>query len=404
MGLRWTSTTAPIRADMRLATDATHEVTNQTPPLVGYNAWTGDRILTAAARRARADWIAPQAQAMGALAGSKRMQTLADQANRNAPVLNTHDRFGHRVDAVEFHPAYHELMGLAFGAGLHSLAWTAGREGAFAARAALNYLWNQGEQGISCPVTMTFAGVQVLRNAPALAAEWEPKLTANAYDARPLPIAQKAGATLGMAMTEKQGGSDLRSNSTVAQRDGGAFLLTGHKWFCSAPMCDGFLALARLEDRVTCFLVPRSLPDGTRNPFYLQRLKDKIGNRSNASSEIEFRNTRAYLVGPEGRGIATLIEMAHLTRFDIVVASAGMMRAGLTQALHHCAHRAAFGRRLEEHAAMQNVLADLALESEAATLLAFRLAQAFDRGRADPKERLLARIMTPIGKYWLCKR
>jgi putative acyl-CoA dehydrogenase len=389
---------------MRLATDATHEVTNQPPPLAGYDAWTGDRVLVAAARRAQAGWIEREAAAMGTLVGSERMQTLADQANRNGPVLRTHDRFGHRIDAVDFHPAYHELMGLAFGAGLHSLAWTAGREGAFAARATLNYLWNQGEQGISCPVTMTFAGVQVLRNAPALAAEWEPKLTANAYDARPLPVAQKAGATLGMAMTEKQGGSDLRSNSTVAQRDGGVFLLTGHKWFCSAPMCDAFLALARLEDRVTCFLVPRSLPDGTRNPFYLQRLKDKIGNRSNASAEIEFRNTRAHLVGPEGRGIATLIEMAHLTRFDIVVASAGMMRAGLTQALHHCAHRAAFGRRLEEHAAMQNVLADLALESEAATLLAFRLAEAFDRGAADANERLLARIMTPVAKYWLCKR
>ena len=393
---------------MRLANDATHEVTNQPPPLVGYDAWSGDRVLVAAAKRAQAGWIGAEAAAMGRLVGSERMQTLADQANRNGPVLKTHDRFGHRIDAVEFHPAYHELMGLAFGAGLHSLAWTAKREGAFAARAALNYLWNQGEQGISCPVTMTFAGVQVLRNAPKLAAEWEPKLTAAAYDPRPLPIAQKAGAAIGMAMTEKQGGSDLRSNSTVALRDGDAFLLTGHKWFCSAPMCDAFLALARLDDRVTCFLVPRSIEVGSatglRNPFYIQRLKDKIGNRSNASSEIEFRNTRAFLVGPEGRGIATLIEMAHLTRFDIVVASAGMMRAGLTQALHHCAHRAAFGRRLEEHAAMQNVLADLALESEAATLLAFRLAEAFDRGAADENERLLARIMTPVAKYWLCKR
>jgi putative acyl-CoA dehydrogenase len=388
----------------RFDPDATHEVINQPPPLAGYNAWTGDRILTAAAKRARADWIAPQARTMGALAGSERMQLLADQANRYGPVLKTHDRFGYRIDAVEFHPAYHELMGLAFGAGLHSLAWTANKDGAFAARAALNYLWNQGEQGISCPVTMTFAGVKILRNAPALAAEWEPKLTAAAYDPRPLPVALKTGATIGMAMTEKQGGSDLRSNSTVALRDGDAFLLTGHKWFCSAPMCDGFLALARLDDRVTCFFVPRSLPDGTRNPFFLQRLKDKIGNRSNASAEIEFRNTRAHLVGPEGRGIATLIEMAHLTRFDIVVASAGMMRAGLTQALHHCEHRSAFGRRLREHAAMQNVLADLALESEAATLLAFRLAEAFDRSADDANERLLARVMTPIAKYWLCKR
>jgi putative acyl-CoA dehydrogenase len=389
---------------MNALADATHEVTNQPPPLAGYNAWTGDRVLREAAKRAGAGWIERDAAAMGELAGSERMQLLADQANRYGPVLRSHDRFGHRIDSVDFHPAYHELMGLAFGAGLHSIAWTEKRDGAFAARAALNYLWNQGEQGISCPVTMTFAGVQVLRNAPALAAEWEPKLTARSYDARPLPVAQKTGATIGMAMTEKQGGSDLRSNSTVAVRDGGAFLLTGHKWFCSAPMCDAFLALARLEDRVTCFLVPRSLPDGTRNPFHLQRLKDKIGNRSNASSEIEFRHTRAHLVGPEGRGIATLIEMAHLTRFDIVVASAGMMRAGLTQALHHCEHRRAFGARLAEHAAMQNVLADLALESEAATLTAFRLAQAFDRGAKDANERLLARIMTPVAKYWLCKR
>jgi putative acyl-CoA dehydrogenase len=387
------------------ATDATHAVTNQPPPLSGYNAWTQDRILVAAAKRSQADWIGSQATAMGELVGSERMQVLADQANRHGPVLRTHDRFGHRIDAVEFHPAYHELMSLAFGAGLHSLAWTACKAGAFAARAALNYLWNQGEQGISCPVTMTFAGVQVLRrHAPALAAEWDPKLTANAYDPRPLPIARKNGATIGMAMTEKQGGSDLRANSSIAVPVDGGYLLTGHKWFCSAPMCDGFLALARLEDHVTCFLVPRSLSDGTRNPFFLQRLKDKIGNRSNASSEIEFRNTFAHLVGPVGKGIATIIEMAHLTRFDIVVGSAGMMRAGLSQALHHCEYRSAFGRRLAEHAAMQNVLADLALESEAATLTAFRLAQAFDRGANDPNERLLARIMTPISKYWLCKR
>jgi len=386
------------------AADATHEVTNQPPPLVGYNAYSGDRILIDAAKRAGAGWIEPEATSLGALVGSERMQLLADQANRYGPVLKSHDRFGNRIDAVEFHPACHELMSLAFGAGLHSLAWTATQGGGFAARATLNYLWNQGEQGISCPVTMTFAGVQVLRHAPALDAEWRPKLTARSYDQRPLPIAQKSAATIGMAMTEKQGGSDLRANSTVASPVEGGYRLTGHKWFCSAPMSDAFLALARLEDRVTCFLVPRSLPDGSRNPFFIQRLKDKIGNRSNASAEIEFRNTFAHLVGPAGKGIATIIEMAHLTRFDIVVASAGMMRAGLTQALRHAAHRRAFGRRLAEHAAMQNVLADLALESEAATLTAFRLAQAFDRGAQDANERVLARIMTPIGKYWLCKR
>ena len=386
------------------ARGATHVVTNQPPPLVGYNAFSGDRILIEAARRADAQWVEPEAKSLGALVGSERMQVLADQANRYGPVLRSHDRYGHRIDSVDFHPAYHELMSLAFGAGLHSLAWTAKRDGAFAARATLNYLWNQGEQGISCPVTMTFAGVQVLRHAPELSAEWEPKVIARAYDPRPLPIAQKTGATIGMAMTEKQGGSDLRANTTVAVPTSGGYALTGHKWFCSAPMSDAFLALARLEDRVTCFLVPRSLPDGSRNPFFLQRLKDKIGNRSNASAEIEFAETFAHLVGPQGKGIATIIEMAHLTRFDIVVASAGMMRAGLTQALHHAGHRTAFGKRLAEHAAMQNVLADLALESEAATLTAFRLAQAFDRGGADPNERLLARIMTPVAKYWLCKR
>ena len=387
-----------------MAAGAMHAVTNQLPPLCGYDAWSGDRVLIDAAKRVGAGWIASEAKALGALVGSERMQTLADQAYRYGPVLKSHDRFGNRTDAVEFHPEYHELMSLAFGAGLHSLAWTASEGGGFAARATLNYLWNQGEQGISCPVTMTFAGVQVLRHAPALCAEWEPRLVAKSYDPRPLPIGQKSGATLGMAMTEKQGGSDLRANSTLALPVEGGHVLTGHKWFCSAPMCDGFLALARLEDRVACFLVPRSLPDGTRNPFYLQRLKDKIGNRSNASAEIEFSNTFAHRVGSPGKGIATVIEMAHLTRFDIVVASAGMMRAGLTQALHHAAHRAAFGKRLLEHAAMQNVLADLALESQAATLTAFRLAQAFDRSAEDANERMLARIMTPIAKYWLCKR
>jgi len=390
---------------MRPLPSATHEVLNQPPPLADYDAWSGDRVARAAATRAGAAWIEPEAQSMGRLVGSSRLQALADQANRNGPALRSHDRFGHRIDEVEFHPAYHELMSLAFGAGLHSIAWTeTAKGGAFAARAAMNYLWNQGEQGISCPVTMTFAGVQVLRHAPALAARWEPKLVARAYDPRLAPVEAKSGATIGMAMTEKQGGSDLRANSTVAARADGGFVLTGHKWFCSAPMSDAFLALARLDDRVTCFLVPRVLPDGARNPFFIQRLKDKIGNRSNASSEIEFRDTWAHLVGEEGRGIATLIEMAHLTRFDIVVATAGMMRAGLTQALHHAAHRKAFGARLAEHAAMQNVLADLALESEAATLSAFRLAEAFDRGGADPRERLLARIMTPVLKYWLCKR
>ena len=342
---------------------------------------------------------------MGDLVGSERMQTLAMQANRYAPELRTHDRFGNRSDAVEYHPAYHELMALAFGAGLHSLAWTDKREGVWVARAALNYLWNQGENGVACPVTMSFAAVRVLRNSAKLAEEWEPKLLACDYDPRPLPLAQKRAVTIGMAMTERQGGSDLRANSSrAALLGGGRYELTGHKWFCSAPMSDAFFTLARTEAGLTCFFVPRSLSDGTRNPFFIERLKDKCGNRSNASCEIEYRGTRAHIVGEEGRGIATLIEMAHLTRFDIVVASAGMMRAALNQAIHHAAHRKAFGRRLAEQPLMQNVLADLSLETEAAALLAFRLSRAFDRAEADARERLLMRLITPIAKYWLCKR
>ncbi|MCL4802372.1 MAG: acyl-CoA dehydrogenase family protein [Burkholderiales bacterium] len=382
----------------------THEVANQPPPFGGGSAWAGDAVLRAAVAREGGGWVEPRAQALGELVQSGRMLELAEQANRHTPELRTHDRHGHRIDAVDYHPAYHELMSAAFGAGLHSLAWTAARDGAFVARAALNYLWNQGENGIACPVTMTFAAVHVLRKEPALALEWEPRLVAEAYDPRPLPVVEKRAATVGMAMTEKQGGSDLRANTTRAEHAGGGdYLLTGHKWFCSAPMSDGFLTLARTEGGLSCLLVPRRLPDGTRNPFLIQRLKDKVGNRSNASAEIEYDGTWARRVGAEGRGIATIIEMAHLTRFDIVVANAGMMRAALAQALHHCEHRTAFGRRLVEQPLMQNVLADLALEWEAATLLAFRLARAFDR-QADERERLLARIVTPVAKYWACKR
>ena len=378
---------------------------NQAPPLVGYNAWSRDRILVEAVKREGGGWIAERASRMGDLVGSERMQTLAMQANRYAPELRTHDRFGDRIDAVEYHPAYHELMALAFGAGLHSLAWTDKREGVWVARAALNYLWNQGENGVACPVTMSFAAVRVLRHSAKLAEEWEPKLLACDYDPRPLPLAQKRAVTIGMAMTERQGGSDLRSNSSrAAPLGGGEYELTGHKWFCSAPMSDAFFTLARTEAGLTCFFVPRSLADRVRNPFFIERLKDKCGNRSNASCEIEYRGTRAQIVGEEGRGIATLIEMAHLTRFDIVVASAGMMRAALNQAIHHAGHRKAFGRRLAEQPLMQNVLADLSLETEAAALLAFRLSRAFDRAGGDERERLLMRLITPIAKYWLCKR
>jgi len=386
-------------------TRATHAVTNQPPPLVGYNAWRGDPVVSAAVSREGGGWIDEQAASLGELVGSERMQLLAAQANRIVPRLQTHDGVGNRIDEVEYHPAYHELMQLAFTNALHSLAWTAAGPGGFVARAALNFLWNQGENGTSCPVTMTFAGVQVLRADPGIAREWEPKLLAPAYDPRPLPVSEKTAATVGMAMTEKQGGSDLRANQTRARRVAGdLYELRGHKWFCSAPMSDGFLTLALLDGAITCFFVPRSLPDGGRNRFLIQRLKDKVGNRSNASTEIEYDGTIGWLIGEPGRGIATLIEMAHLTRFDIVVAAAGMMRAAVHQALHHCEHRIAFGRRLVEQPLMQNVLADLAIESEAAMLLAFRLARAFDRMREDEHERLVTRIVTPLAKYWLCKR
>jgi len=388
----------------RAAVPAEH-TSNQPPLLAGYNAWEQDPILRAAVEREGGGWVAERAHRLGELVGSERMQLLADQANRHLPQLRTHDRFGERIDAVDYHPAYHELMTLAFGAGLHSLAWKTQRAGAFVARAALNYLWNQTENGTSCPVTMTFAAVQVMRNDAQLAAEWEPKLLADAYDPRALQLSQKRAATVGMAMTEKQGGSDLRSNQTAATQLGdGAYTLEGHKWFCSAPMSDGFLTLARTGAGVTCFFAPRSLADGARNGIHIQRLKDKCGNRSNASSEIEYHGAWARRIGAEGRGIATLIEMAHLTRFDIVVASAGMMRGALNQALHHCAHRSAFGRPLIAQPLMQNVLADLALETEAATLLAMRLARSLDRSAHDPQERLLARILTPVAKYWLAKR
>jgi putative acyl-CoA dehydrogenase len=386
-------------------TKPTHQVTNQPPPLVGYNAWTGDAILREAVQRAGGGWVAARAADLGELVGSERLQMLAAQANRVAPQLRTHDAAGHRIDELDYHPAYHELMTLALTGGLHSTAWTAAGDGGFVARAALNYLWNQGENGTACPLTMTFASVQVLRNAPALARAWEPKLTADHYDPRLVPVADKLGAMIGMAMTEKQGGSDLRSTQTRARRiTADWYELRGHKWFCSAPMSDGFLTLALLDGAITCFLVPRVMPDGSRNRFLIQRLKDKVGNRSNASAEVEYDGTLAQLVGEPGRGIATIIEMAHLTRFDIVVAVAGMMRAALNQTLHHCTHRVAFGRALVEQPLMQNVLADLAIEAEAATLLAFRLARAFDRQKADEHERLLTRILTPLAKFWLCKR
>jgi putative acyl-CoA dehydrogenase len=385
--------------------DVTHEVSNQPPAVADHDAYACDPWLIAAAERAGIADMAPAASALGRFVGSAEGERHAALANRYPPELRTHDRFGHRVDEVEYHPSYHALMSQALGAGIHSIAWTR-RENGFAAHALLFDLWIQLEQGTACPVTMTFASIPVFEHAPTVEAQWREKVLANAYDPRPLQHWRKDGVTVGMAMTEKQGGSDLRAVQTRATPESdGSFRLTGHKWFCSAPMSDAFFTLAKLPEGVTCFFVPRTLDDGTRNPFQIQRLKDKCGNRSNASSEIEYRDTRAWLVGESGRGIATLIEMAHHTRFDIVVGVAGMMRAALNAALHHARHRETFGRRLDEHPLMTNVLADLALEAEAALLLAFRLAEAFDRARAgDAGEAELQRALTPIAKYWLCKR
>lgn len=388
---------------------STHQVLNQVAALPDYNAFTSDRALSEAVAREGAGWAQDRLRAFGSVVGSERVRALAEQADRNPPELHTHDRAGNRIDRVEFHPAYHELMGLAFGAGTHSLAWTADRQGAHVARAALSFLWNQAENGTACPVAMSFAALPVLRRQPDIAKQWEPRLVASAYDPRPLPPDQKTGVTIGMALTEKQGGSDLRAITTQAHPagpggPGGEYRITGHKWFCSAPMSDAFLVLAATAQGPSCFLVPRSLPDGSRNPFFIQRLKDKCGNRSNASSEVEFSGTHGWMVGEEGRGIRFLVEMAHFTRLECTIGSAAIMRQALVQALHHTAHRQAFSRRLAEHPLMRNVLADLALESEAATVLAMRLARAFDESEADEAQRAVARLATPVAKYWVCKR
>jgi putative acyl-CoA dehydrogenase len=347
---------------------------------------------------------------VGAVAGSAAVQELARAANRFTPELKTHDRRGNRVDVVEYHPAYHELMRIAYGAGVHSFAWTNPRQGAHVARAALSYLWNQAENGTACPTGMSYSAIPVLAAAKAVGAAWVPALNSRHYDSRPIPIAEKTGATIGMTLTEKQGGSDLRANTTRAKPLGArgvgeAYELTGHKWFCSAPMCDGFYTLAYTEDGPTCFLVPRALPDGTRNPFFLQRLKDKLGNRSNASSEVEFRGTLAWALSDEGRGIRAALGMIQLTRLDFAVGSAGLIRQALSQAIHHASHRRAFQRTLVDQPLMRAVLADLAVEVEAHTALAFRVARACDAElRGDDDERRFARIATPVAKYWACKR
>ncbi|MEV6166067.1 acyl-CoA dehydrogenase family protein [Streptomyces sp. NPDC052052] len=383
----------------------THTVSNQVPPLVGYDVFAADQALTEAVRRHVPDELLTEIRdelgELGRAAGSAQAQAWGVQANENPPKLRTHDRYGHRIDEVEFHPAWHRLLGHAVGAGLTD-AW--GRPGGHVRRAAGFLVWTQAEAGHGCPLSMTHAAVPALRTDPALAAEWEPLLTSRVYEQELRPAARKAGVLFGMGMTEKQGGTDVRSNTTRAEplSAPGEYLLTGHKWFCSAPMSDAFLVLAQAPGGLTCFLLPRVLPDGTRNTFAIQRLKDKLGNRSNASSEVEFDGTWARRVGEEGHGVRTIIGMVAATRLDCVVGSAALMRQAVAQAIHHCTYRRAFGGVLVEKPLMRNVLADLALESEAATVLALRLAAAYDAG-TEP-ERAFLRIAVPTAKYWVTKR
>jgi putative acyl-CoA dehydrogenase len=384
----------------------THEVLNQPPPLAGYDLYDADPVLAEALHREGAGWAEEQVRALGVLAGGPEAIAWGEAADANPPVLRTHDRYGRRVDEVEFHPAWHRLLGTALEHGLHAAPWRDPRPGAQVARAAGFYLWTQVEAGHGCPVSMTFAAVPALRAAPGLAEVWEPKLTALAYQPALAPVAEKAGALCGMAMTEKQGGSDVRANTTTAAPAGpdGMWLLTGHKWFCSAPMSDAFLVLAQAPAGLSCFLVPRVLPDGARNRFHLQRLKDKLGNRANASAEVELDGAAGWPVGEPGRGLAAILEMVNHTRLDCVVGSAALARQAVAQATHHAAHRSAFGRRLADQPLMENVLADLAVESEAATVLAMRVAGAFDRAGDDPAEAALRRLATAAAKYWVCKR
>ncbi|MFH8801419.1 acyl-CoA dehydrogenase family protein [Streptomyces sp. NPDC017936] len=384
---------------------STHTVTNQPPPLLGYDVYGADRALVAAVERHLDPELLDEARgelsALGRAAGSAQLQEWAIQADENPPTLRTHDRYGHRVDEVEFHPAWHRLLGKGVGAHL-TAAWA--RPGGHVRRAAGFVVWTQVEAGNCCPLSMTHAAVPALRTDPELAAEWEPRLTSTVYDRETRPARLKAGALFGMAMTEKQGGSDVRANTSSARplAQDGTYELTGHKWFCSAPMSDAFLVLARAPEGLTCFLVPRVLDDGTRNPFLLQRLKDKLGNRSNASAEVEFDGTWARRVGEEGRGVQTIMGMVAATRLDCVLGSAGLMRAAVAQAVHHCAYREAFGGKLLDKPLMRNVLADLALETEAATTLGLRLAAAYDDG--GEQERALLRIAVPAAKYWVTKR
>jgi putative acyl-CoA dehydrogenase len=394
----------------------THEVFNQVPPLEGVDVFSSNLPLVEALEREGGGWARERASALGLQVGGEPQQQWGRLANENRPVLRTHDRYGNRIDEVEFHPAWHKLMTLGVEHELHSLPWTSEEPSAHTARAALYMTAMQAEAGFACPITMTFAVVPALRAQPELAAEWEPLVTATTYDPRLIPAAEKGSAIAGMAMTEKQGGSDVRANTTVATplNGGGAgaeYEINGHKWFCSAPMSDMFLVLAQTDEGLSCFLLPRILPDGSRNAFHIQRLKDKLGNHSNASSEIELHGAWARMVGQPGRGVPTIIEMVGHTRLDCVIGTAAGMRVGVVNATHHATHRSAFGKKLIDQPLMRNVLADLCVESEASTALAMRLARAYDEAHSDADAgedssdaQLFKRLATAVGKYWTCKR
>lgn len=387
----------------------THDVLNQVPTLENYNLYTINPILKETVKREGAGWAEERLLTFGKQCGSKEVMQWASQANENTPVLHTHDRYGNRIDEVEFHPAWHQLMALSISNELHCLPWKNQQAGSHVARAALMMMLAETELGHLCPVSMTFSIIPALQTQPDVAAEWMPGILSNQYDQRFIPASQKNGLTCGMAMTEKQGGSDVRANTTTAtpiyaSGPGKEYTITGHKWFCSAPMSDSFLILAQAPKGLSCFLLPRWTPDGKRNAFYIQRLKDKLGNRSNASSEIEFNHAWARMIGEEGKGISTIIEMVNHTRLDCVIASTGLMHQATLQAIHHCTYRSAFGKKLIDQPLMLNVLADLSLETEAATLLMMRLSRSFDEKNKSEEAAIFNRIVTPIAKFWICKR
>jgi len=398
-----------VAGERIVSSNDTHVVANQPPALQNYNLFLKDKVLQAAIVREGASWAAEILTSFGEVLGREETIELGFQANENVPLLRTHDRFGNRIDEVEFHPAWHRLLSLSLEQRLTNLPWVEKRKGSHVARAALMYLAVQNEAGHICPVSMTFSSLPALRKQPDVFSQFESLLLSNQYDQRFIPTERKRGMLIGMSMTEKQGGSDVRANTTTAQPlqargPGRLYSLRGHKWFCSHPMSDAFVMLAQTEGGLSCFLVPRFSPCGERNQIRLQRLKNKLGNKSNASAEIELTGAEGWLIGEEGRGVSTIIEMVSHTRLDCALSSAGLMRQALTQALHHVHYRRAFEKRLVEHDLMRNVLTDLVLESQAATLLTMRLAASYDAGVDDKKEDSFKRIATAVSKYWICKR